>query len=128
MFRELLLRAEGVPARFPDGSDGVVEEVVFGPLGSDFWPVALVVATAVGRRRVATATIGRIDVREPRLWASADSAGSLERDDGGRGDRDGDEQRLGRRHRARPVVALRAAVLATALTVHSLVERRGSTR
>jgi hypothetical protein len=71
-FRELLRRSEGVPVRFPDGSDGVVDEVVFRPLGYDFWPVALTVATAAGRRRVPAAAIDRVDVREPRLWASAD--------------------------------------------------------
>ncbi|MGH3002632.1 MAG: hypothetical protein ACRDM1_08250 [Gaiellaceae bacterium] len=78
----MLRRAEGVPIRFSDGGDGIVDEVIFGPLGFDFWPVALVVATAGGRRRVSTAAIRRIDVRQPRLFVSASSPGPLER--GGR--------------------------------------------
>lgn len=73
-FRELLRRAEGVPVSFADGSEGVVDHVVFAPFGYDFWPVALVVATPAGSRRVATTAVRRIDVREPRLWAAAPTA------------------------------------------------------
>jgi hypothetical protein len=70
-FRDLLRRAEGVLITLPDGSDGVVDEVLFAPFGFDFWPVALVVATAAGKLRVPAAAISCIDVREPRLWADA---------------------------------------------------------
>ena len=97
-FRELLRRSEGVPVSFPDGSGGIVREVVFGPLGFDFWPVALVVETAGGRRRVPTAAIGRIDVRKPRLWVDG-SAEPLERGRRVRHERDRHEQRLGRLQR-----------------------------
>lgn len=77
-FRELLRCAEGVHVTFPDGSEGIVDEVMFAPTGYDFWPVALVVATAGGARRVPAADIRRIDVREPRLWAGSAPEPSLE--------------------------------------------------
>jgi hypothetical protein len=92
-FRELLRRAEGVPVALADGTEGVVDETTFGPLGFDFWPVELVVATRDGRRRVPAAAIHRIDVREPRLWAGADSSGPLERDHRDPNERQRDEHR-----------------------------------
>lgn len=76
LFRSLLRRAEGVPVELPDGESGVVDEVVFAPLGFDFWPVALLVAgtergrwepAAGARRRIAIGRIRRIDVRHPRI-------------------------------------------------------------
>lgn len=65
LFRMLLRRAEGVPVRFADGTEGVVGEVVLRMVGFDFWPEALVVATAAGRRLVPAAAVEQIDVREP---------------------------------------------------------------
>jgi len=76
LFRSLLRRAEGVPVELPDGETGVVEEIVFRPLGFDFWPVALMVGetgrdqsggTAGGRWRLPVARVSRIDVRHPRI-------------------------------------------------------------
>lgn len=72
LFRSLLRRAEGVPVEFADGERGVVAEVVFAPLGFEFWPVALLVfgndadTTAV-RRRVPVGRVLEIDVRQPRI-------------------------------------------------------------
>lgn len=103
LFRSLLRRAEGVPVTFADGTAGTVSEVVFGALGFDFWPEALLVTTPAGVVRVPAASLRRIDVREPRLWAGV-SAGPRERGrrSGDAGDRD--EQRLERLERRHDLV------------------------
>jgi hypothetical protein len=67
LYRSLLRRAEGVPVRFAGGDTGVVSEVVLPELGFDFWPEALLVATADGRRRVPVDRVARIETRGPRL-------------------------------------------------------------
>ena len=67
LFRDLLRRAEGVPVELADGRTGTVEEVVFSPLGFDFWPEQLVVAVPGGKRRVPVGDVARIDVHAPRI-------------------------------------------------------------
>ena len=67
LFRTLLRRAEGVAVDFPDGTDGVVTDVVLPCLGFDFWAEALVVATPSGQRRVPVEDVRRIDVRATRI-------------------------------------------------------------
>lgn len=104
LFRSLLRRAEGVPVELPDGTVGTVEEVVFSPLGFDFWPQAFRVATPDGRRYVPAAAVRRIDVREPRIVVAAGSASPLERSGGRRDERHRDDQRLHRLHRRHDLV------------------------
>ncbi len=65
--RTLLRRSEGVPVEFPDGTRGVVADVVLPALGFDFWAEALSVATPGGQRRVPVSHVRRLDVRRPRI-------------------------------------------------------------
>lgn len=65
LFRALLRCSEGVPVAFPDGSSGVVTDVILAALGFDFWPEELVVRTLKGKRRVPIRAVARIDTRLP---------------------------------------------------------------
>ena len=67
LFRTLLRRAEGVRVQFPDGTDGIVSDVILPCLGFDFWAEALVVTTPNGQRRVPVEDVRRIDIRAPRI-------------------------------------------------------------
>ncbi len=67
LYRSLLRRAEGVPVLFPDGSTGVVADVVLPALGFDFWAEELLVATPEGKRRVPVDEVARIDTHAPRI-------------------------------------------------------------
>ncbi len=67
LFRTLLRRSEGVTVELPDGTTGVVADVVLPALGFDFWAEGLSVATPAGRRRVPVRRVRRIDVRRPRI-------------------------------------------------------------
>lgn len=70
LFRSLLRRSEGVTVDFPDGTIGVVADVLLPVLGFDFWAEGLVVATPAGRHCVPVQHVGRIDVRSPRIMLS----------------------------------------------------------
>lgn len=107
LFRELLRRAEGVPAAFADGETGVVDTVVFPVLGFDFWPSELLVATRHGHRRVPRSEVLQIDVREPRIVVGTTSREPLERHRGRRNERHGDEHRLHRLQRRHDLVQVR---------------------
>lgn len=107
LFRSLLRRAEGVPIELGDGALGIVDEVVFSPLGFDFWPESFVVAAPEGRRRVSARRMGRIDVHEPCLHAEPGSAEPLEQRSRFRHERHGDEQRLERLQRRHDLVQVR---------------------
>lgn len=106
-FRSLLRRAEGVPVELSDGTVGVVDTVELSPLGFDFWPEALVLATRAGRRRIPARSVRRIDVREPRIWGDAPSARAFEERGGGRHERHPDEQGLHRLQRRDDLVQVR---------------------
>lgn len=67
LYRSLLRRAEGVPVAFPDGSSGVVADVVLPVLGFDFWAEELLVTTPGGMRRVPVGQVVRIDTHTPRI-------------------------------------------------------------
>lgn len=104
LFRSLLRQAEGVPVEFADGSPGIVDEVVFSPLGFDFWPQALVVATPEGRRRVPVASVHRLDVHEPLVRVAADPPPPPAADGRPRQERHRDERRVPRRERRNELV------------------------
>lgn len=67
LFRTLLRRAEAVTVDFPDGTEGVVADIVLPCLGFDFWAEALVVAAPNGQRRVLVENVRRIDIRASRI-------------------------------------------------------------
>lgn len=120
LFRTLLRRAEGVPVELADGSAGTVAEVVFAPLGFDFWPVELAVETAAGRRRVPVRDVRRIDVRAPRISVGPRTAHTPLH-----GHRHGPERHHGRRLRRRdPVRALADGALAA----RSIADHGGAAR
>jgi len=72
LFRDLLRHSEGVPTALADGTDGRVAAVLFSVLGFDFWPEALVVGTAAGKRRIPVAAVTRIDTRRPSIEIAED--------------------------------------------------------
>lgn len=67
LFRTLLRHSEGVPVEFPDGSTGIVADVVLPMLGFDFWAEELIVTAPHGKQRLPVQHVRQIDVRPPRI-------------------------------------------------------------
>lgn len=67
LYRTLLRHSEGVAVEFPDGTRGVVEDILLPALGFDFWAEELVIATPDGRRRVPVRDVRRVHIRQPRI-------------------------------------------------------------